>query len=92
MRMLKFRTVDNQTKTMMVDESKTVYHLMDAVCQRIGIQNNHEYSLATKDALATEAEIEIREAKKREMEKIAAESNIDTGFMIYRIIEYNLYI
>jgi hypothetical protein len=51
MRILKVRTFDNTMRTLMVEESKTVEALMDVICKRIGIPNNHEYSLAsTKDA------------------------------------------
>ena len=51
------RTFDNTMRTLMVEESKTVEELMDIICKRIGIPNNHEYSLAsTKDA-AQDAQI-----------------------------------
>ena len=52
MRLLKVRTFDNTMRTLMVEEAKTVDELMDVICKRIGIPNNHEYSLAsTKDAV-----------------------------------------
>ena len=51
MRLLRIRTLDNTMRTLMVEESKTVEELMDIICKKIGIPNNHEYSLAsTKDA------------------------------------------
>lgn len=51
MRILKVRTFDNTMRTLMVEDSMTVEALMDVICKRIGIPNNHEYSLAsTKDA------------------------------------------
>ena len=66
MRILKVRTLDNTMRTLMVENSKTVEELMDVICKRIGIPNNHEYSLASTKEAAQEAQIN------KNMEKIKA--------------------
>ena len=57
MRLLKVRTFDNTNRTLMVEEAKTVEELMDVICKRIGIPNNHEYSLASTKEAVHEAQI-----------------------------------
>ena len=44
-RPLRVRLVDGSTKTIMIDETKTVAELTEAICGRIGITNCDEYSL-----------------------------------------------
>ena len=62
MRMLRIQTPDNNMKTLLVKENKVVYDLMDDICKRIGIPNNHEYSLAsTKEAVKTTLEMRNKE-------------------------------
>ena len=60
MRMLRVQTPDNNMKTLLVKESKVVYDLMDEICQRIGIPNNHEYSLASNKEVAVKTTLEMR--------------------------------
>ena len=57
----------------MVENSKTVEELMDVICKRIGIPNNHEYSLASTKEAAQEAQIN------KNMEKI----NKSTNFSLF---------
>ena len=73
MRILKVRTLDNTMRTLMVENSKTVEELMDVICKRIGIPNNHEYSLASTKEAAQEAQIN------KNMEKI----NKSTNFSLF---------
>ena len=45
MRLLKVRMLDNAVKSIMVDDSMIVAHLMVYICTKIGILNHEEYSL-----------------------------------------------
>ena len=70
MRMLKVKTPDNSTRTLMVEESKTVDQLMDVICQRIGITNTQEYSLASPRKAEVENVDTMRETKARELDAL----------------------
>ena len=45
LRLLKVRMLDNCVKSIMVDDSQIVAHLMVFICTKIGILNHEEYSL-----------------------------------------------
>ena len=69
-RKLKVKTPDNSTRTLMVEESKTVDQLMDVICQRIGITNTREYSLASPRKAEVENVDTMRETKARELDAL----------------------
>ncbi|XP_018022014.1 talin-2 isoform X3 [Hyalella azteca] len=48
MRQLKVRMLDGAVKTLMVDDSALVAHLMVNICTKIGIMNHEEYSLVNE--------------------------------------------
>ena len=70
MRLLKVKTPDNANRTMMVEEAKTVDQLMDVICQRIGITNTQEYSLASPRKAEVENVDTMRETKARELDAL----------------------
>ena len=70
MRMLKVKTPDNHTKTLLVRESKTVVELMEEVSVRVGIPNNNEYSLASSRELKSDNKSTIEMRNLAQMEAI----------------------
>ena len=70
MRMLKVKTPDNHTKTLLVRESKTVVELMEEVSVRVGIPNNNEYSLASSRELKSDNKSTIEMSNLAQMEAI----------------------
>ena len=68
-RMLRVRTPDNAARTLYVDEAKTVYQLMDDVCHRMRITNNHSFSLArdTEMLEGTEGTLNMRANNAKQM-------------------------
>ena len=70
MRMLKVKTPDNHTKTLLVRESKTVLELMEEVSVRVGIPNNNEYSLASSRELKSDNKSTIEMRNLAQMEAI----------------------
>ena len=67
MRMLKVKTPDDANRTMMVEEADTVDQLMDVICQRIGITNTQEYSLASPRKAEVENVDTMRDSVSREL-------------------------
>ena len=67
MRMLKVKTPDDANRTMMVEEADTVDQLMDVICQRIGITNTREYSLASPRKAEVENVDTMRDSVSREL-------------------------
>ena len=65
---MKVKTPDNANRTLMVEEAKTVDQLMDVICQRIGITNTQEYSLASPRKAEVENVDTMRETKARELD------------------------
>ena len=66
--MLKVKTPDNAVRTLYVDEARTVYQLMDDVCQRLRITNNHNFSLARDTELIEgEGTLNMRSKKRKKM-------------------------
>ena len=66
--MLKVKTPDNAVRTLYVDEARTVYQLMDDVCQRLRIPNNHNFSLARDTELIEgEGTLNMRSVKRKKM-------------------------
>ena len=65
--MLRVKTPDNANRTMMVEESKTVDQLMDVICQKIGITNTQEYSLASPRKAEVENVEDMRKSKAKEL-------------------------
>eukprot|EP00842_Homolaphlyctis_polyrhiza_P006524 jgi/Hompol1/6873/HPOL_002360-RA len=49
-RVLKVKTMDESIKAVLIDESQPVRSVVAAVCERMGISNNDEYSFATDTA------------------------------------------
>ena len=68
--MLKVKTPDNHTKTLLVRESKTVVELMEEVSVRVGIPNNNEYSLASSRELKSDNKSTIEMRNLAQMEAI----------------------
>ena len=68
--MLKVKTPDDANRTMMVEEADTVDQLMDVICQRIGITNTQEYSLASPRKAEVENVEDMRESKAKELEAL----------------------
>ena len=70
MRMLKVKTPDDANRTMMVEEADTVDQLMDVICQRIGITNTREYSLASPRKAGVENVDTMRDSVSRELDAL----------------------
>ena len=70
MRMLKVKTPDDANRTMMVEEADTVDQLMDVICQRIGITNTREYSLASPRKAEVENVDTMRDSVSRELDAL----------------------
>ena len=68
--MLKVKTPDNAVRTLYVDEAKTVYQLMDDVCQRMRITNNHNFSLAKDTEMGDTGTLTMRSSKRKKMMSI----------------------
>ena len=86
MRLLKVQTPDNANRTMMVEESKTVDQLMDVICQRIGITNTQEYSLASPRKAEVENVDTMRETKARELDALRSKIHTEAeGQSVYSI-------
>ena len=88
-RILKFKTPDNANRTMMVEEAKTVDQLMDVICQRIGITNTQEYSLASPRKAEVENVDTMREIKAKELDalrsKIHTEAEGQFGYFQFSL-------
>ena len=90
MRLLKVKTPDNANRTMMVEEAKTVDQLMDVICQRIGITNTQEYSLASPRKAEVENVDTMRETKARELDALRSKIHTEAeGQLVYSLLKFS---
>ena len=87
MRMLKVKTPDNANRTIMVEESKTVDQLMDVICQRIGITNTQEYSLASPRKTEVENVDTMRETIARELDALRSKIHTEAEGQLVTLFE-----
>ena len=87
MRMLKVKTPDDANRTMMVEEADTVDQLMDVICQRIGITNTREYSLASPRKAEVENVDTMRETKARELDALRSKIHTEAEGQLVTLLE-----